>query len=128
LLSFGPAKQHEWNLFTYVNSRTIEHMVSLTSRRMIWTALLKLRAIREHAQVLALPQHGGLWHNVFYAKIVALQLANYQRLCLNGHLMRRSAFYCALRVLHDAAITFRLNLSRSTRYSYNHSVLPHGSG
>ncbi len=56
-LSFGPAKQHEWNLFTCINSRTIEHMVSLTSRQMISTALSKLRAIQEHARVLALRSH-----------------------------------------------------------------------
>jgi hypothetical protein len=31
-----------------------------------------------------LPQHGGLWRNIWYTKIVALQLATYQRLCLNG--------------------------------------------
>ncbi len=127
-LSFGPAKQHEWNLFTCINSRTIEHIFSLTSRRMISTALSKLRAIRDHARVLASPQHGGLWHNVCYAKIVALQLANYQRLCLNVRFMRRSAFYCASHVLRDTVLTFRLNLSRSTRYSYNYSALPHGSG
>ena len=105
-LSFGLAKQHEWNLFTCVNSRTIEHIFSLTSRRMISTALSKLRAIRDHARVLASPQHGGLRHNVCYAKIVALQLANYQRLCLNGRFMRRSAFYCASHVLRDAALAY----------------------
>ncbi len=82
---------------------------------MIPAALPKLRAIREHAQVLALPQHGGLWHNVCYATIVALQLANYQRLCLNGHFMRRSAFYCASHVLRDAALTFR-DAARSIHY------------
>ncbi len=127
-LSFGPAKQHKWNLFTCVNSRTIKHMVSLTSRRMISTALSKLRAIQDHARVLASPQHGGLRHNVCYAKNFALQLANYQRLCLNGRFMRRSAFYCASHILRDAALTFHLNLSRSTWYSYNYSALPHGSG
>ncbi len=79
---------------------------------MISTALSKLRAIRDHARVLASPQHGGLRHNVCYAKIVALQLANYQRLCLNDRFMRRSAFYSASHVLRDAALAFRLNLSR----------------
>ncbi len=48
--------------------------------------------IQEHARVLASPQHGGLWHNVCYAKNVALQLAIYQRLCLNGCFMRLSIF------------------------------------
>jgi hypothetical protein len=33
----------------------------------------------------SLPLHGGLWRNACYAKNVALQLATYQRLCLNGH-------------------------------------------
>ncbi len=92
--------------------------------------------IWEHARVLALPQHGGLWHNVCYAKIVALQLAIYQRLCLNGCFMRWSVFSCVLLTFFcDAALTFRdaahliqLNLSRSMRYCYNYSVLPHRSG
>ncbi len=35
-----------------------------------------------------LPQHGGLWRNVCYAKIMAMQLAAYHRLCLNGCFMR----------------------------------------
>ncbi len=52
--------------------------------------------IQEHARVLALPQHGGLWRNVCYAKIIALQLANYQRLCLNGCFMRQSVFSSVL--------------------------------
>ncbi len=111
-LSFGPAKQHESNLFTCVNSRTIEHMVSLTSRRMISTALSKLRKIRDRAQVLALPQHGGLRHNVCYAKIVALQLANYQRLCLNGHFMRRS-------VLSHVLLTFFVTLHLPFAWIYH---------
>ncbi len=48
--------------------------------------------IQEHVRVLASPQHGGLWHNICYAKSVALQLAIYQRLCLNGRFMRWSIF------------------------------------
>ncbi len=63
--------------------------------------------IQEHAQVLALPQHGGLPHNVCYAKIVALQLANYQRLCLNGRFMRQSVFS---RVLLTFFVTLHLFL------------------
>jgi hypothetical protein len=38
------------------------------------------------------------------------------------------SFYSALHVLRDAAPLIRLNLSRSTRYYYNYSALPHGSG
>jgi hypothetical protein len=48
--------------------------------------------IREHAWVLAPPQHGGLRHNVCYAKIIALQIANYKRHCLNGRFIWRSVF------------------------------------
>ena len=46
-----------------------------------------------------------------------------------------SSFHDALHILHDAALTFcdaarsiHLNLSRFTRYCYNYSALPHGSG
>ncbi len=37
-------------------------------------------------------------------------------------------FYSALHVLRDAAHLICLNLSRPTRYCYNYSALPHGSG
>ncbi len=47
-LLFGPAKRHEWNLFTWVILRTIEHMFLLTSRQMFSTALSKLRAKHFH--------------------------------------------------------------------------------
>ncbi len=52
--------------------------------------------IQEHAWVLASPQHSGLRHNVCYTKILALQLANYQRLCRNGRFMQRSIFSLVL--------------------------------
>ncbi len=103
-------------------------MVLSTSRRMISTALSKFRAIREHARVLASPQHGGLPHNVCYAKIVALQLAIYQRLCLNGRFMRRSVLS---RVLLTFFVTLHLPFAwiyHVPRDSYNYSALPHGSG
>jgi hypothetical protein len=38
------------------------------------------------------------------------------------------SFYGALHVLPDAARSICLNLSRSTKYFYNYSALPHGSG
>ncbi len=88
--------------------------------------------IWEHARVLALSQHGGLQLNVCYAKIVALQHANYQRLCLNGCFMRRSSFnVCFLRSSWRCTFDLLesvLLLSRSTQFSCNYSVLPHGSG
>ncbi len=61
--------------------------------------------VREHARVLASPQHGGLRHNVCYAKIVTLQLAIYQRPCHNGCFMRRSVFS---RVLLTFFVTLHL--------------------
>ena len=92
-MSFDPDKRHEWNLFTCVNLQTIEHSVLSTSQQMISTALSSWgQNIREHVWVLASPQHGGLWRKVCYAKIAALQLAIYQRLCLNGCFMLRCVF------------------------------------
>ena len=111
-LLFGPAKHHEWNLFACVNSRTIEHMVSLTSRRMILTALSKLRG--KHSRACSSPRIATTWwtstwcllrKNRCSATCNLSETLSQRSLYAEEHLFMRAS-----RILRDAALLIRLNL------------------
>ena len=50
--------------------------------------LIEIESKTFKSMLASLPLHSGFRHNFCYAKIVALQLAAYQKLCFNGHFMQ----------------------------------------